>query len=261
MMRQMVSRILLMAMVLLLSAYAMAQDAPAQYRLVFRSGRVVVGEIVQRNDEVVIVKDAYGARFQYPMTDIQEIEELSNKQPESDSEAEETNSRSVTNVKRTSLGVRLVAGRVSLGDHWYGGVLGADVRLGANNLGGRRIFLGGQVGYRVLLFGADARRPSIIPINVALELPLMDGRHAPMIGANAGYGIGLGGVRGGVNAELTLAYRYHFSRTGSLHIGGGIEVQQFASYPHVVYVDDNQPFTSDGGRTALMGLVSFGILF
>ena len=253
----MVYRIVCMAVLLLLSVLVMAESA-MQHRLVFRSGRVVVGEIVQRNDEVVIVRDSYGARFQYPMSDIQEIIEVSNQKSEVSSQQDETNSRSVTNVKRTSLGFHLAGGVVSL-DGLLGGAIAADFRLGANNLCGRHIFLGGQVGYRGLI--VDSKTLSLIPIDVVLELPLVQGKHAPMLCANIGYGIGIGGIRGGVNAGLALAYRYHFSRTGALHVGVEAEVQQLSYAPHSITIDTDQTFLSSGGRTAVMGMLTFGILF
>ena len=52
------------------AAVPVSESQPVQCRIVFKSGRVVTGEIVQKNEEVVIVKDKYGSRFQYPMTDV-----------------------------------------------------------------------------------------------------------------------------------------------------------------------------------------------
>ena len=140
-----------------------------------------------------------------------------------------------------------------------GGAIAADVRLGANNLAGRRIFLGGQVGYRALLL--EGKALSIIPIDVVMELPLMKGEHVPMVGANIGYGVGVAGIRGGVNAGLTLAYRYHFSRTGAFHIGLEAEVQQLSRSPHNVTIEPGQTFLSTEGRTAVMGMLTIGVLF
>ena len=255
-----VARLLSAVLLLLLPVLALCGEA-AQYKLLFHSGRVVVGEIVLRNDEVVIVKDQRGARFQYPTSDIAEITELSNEHPAvSEQMEDEKASRRATNIKRTSLGARLILGRVSLGEHTYGGIIGADVKLGANNLGGRRIFLGGQVGYRYFIMGADAPRWSFIPIDVVLDLPLMEGKHVPMLSTNIGYGIGLMGARGGLNAGLALAYRYHFSRTGALSVGGGIEMQQFFT-EHSLAPEYGQTFRTNEGRTALMGIVNIGILF
>ena len=245
---------------LLLLAVPMA-GLCGQYRLHFRSGRVVVGEIVLRNEDVVVVTDSYGARFQFPMTDIIEITEIVEQQPADGSQASDVGSRksrSVTNIKRTSLGVRAAGGLVSV-DGKTGGAVAADFRLGANNIANRRIFLGGQVGYRALM--VEQKVLSVIPIDAVLELPMTETDHAPMIGANIGYGIGVGDIRGGVNAGLTLAYRYHFSRTGCMHAGIGAEVQQFTFAPHNVTVDTNQTFTSTGGRTAVMGLITLGVLF
>lgn len=259
-MKEYVNKVLLLFLLQFVPLLVMGEESVVQHRIVLRSGRVVTGEIVQRNDEVVIVKDSYGARFQYPMPEVEEITEIVEETDQSVPEEEvkeERVSRKVTNVKRTSLGVRVAGGVMSL-DGTTGGSVAADVRLGANNLGGRRIFLGGQVGYRALM--AQSRVLSVIPINAVLELPLMQGDHTPLIGANIGYGVGIGFL-GGVNAGLSLGYRYHFSRTGAFHIGVEAEVQQLASSRHSVFVDTDQRFESTGGMTAVMGMLTLGVLF
>ena len=251
------SRLLLTLMMALLPVLLWGEEAVI-HRLQFKSGRAVEGEIVLRNDEVVIVKDSRGARFQYPMSDILEITEVTNEPVADDAQTDDQASRRMTNVKRTSLGLHLAGGVASVGGK-SGAAIAADVMLGANNLAGRRIFLGGQVGYRALIAGGKTL--SIIPIDAVMELPLIAGVHAPMLGANIGYGIGVGGIRGGVNAGLSLAYRYHFSRTGSLHIGIQGELQQLSSVPHTVTVEPGQSFSTGTGQTAVMGMLTFGVLF
>lgn len=249
-------------LLLIVPLIAMSADNDVTYRLQHRTGRVIVGQIVERNDEIVIVQDSYGARFQYPMTDIVEISEVvaeEQKQEESVSKGKEKKSRTLTNIKQTSPGIHVAGGLLNLGGV-TGGAIAVDFRLGANNLGGKRIFLGGQIGYRGLM--AEKKVYSAIPIDVVTEIPLMQGNHVPAISANIGYGIGVGGgIRGGVNAGLAFGYRYHFSRTGALHIGLEAEVQQLASVPHVVEVEPGQTFQSESGKTAVMGMISLGILF
>ena len=236
-----------------LAAYA---DEQVMQRLVFRSGRVVVGEIVMQNDDVVIVKDANGARFQYPRTDIVEITAVKDDEPKQ--EDKETNSRSVSNVKKTSLGFRLASGVTNINGQ-VGAAEAVDFMLGANNVGNRRIFLGGAVGYRALIAGGKVY--SVIPIDVAMELPVLTGKHTPMIGAAIGYGIGIGQIRGGVNAGLSLAYRLNFCRTGSFHIGIQTEVQQMAKFYHKEEAAAGQWFDADNGRTAVSGMLTLGVLF
>jgi len=243
-------------MMLVLPLMLMAEEG-VQHRLTFRSGRVVVGEIIMQNEEVVIVKDASGGRFQYPMSQIAEITELKEDEPEQ-VQHEEKSSKAVSNVKRTSMGIHVAGGLTSMSGQ-LGGSLAADFRLGANNLARRQIFLGGQVGYRELMM--PGKTYNILPIDLVLELPLVQGKHAPMLGANIGYGIGLAkGMRGGVNAGLTFGYRYHFSRTGAFHIGVEAEVQQLASSAHTVGVAGDT-FVSTEGQTAILGMLSIGILF
>lgn len=256
--RTVLRRLLGVVLFVVLPVFAMCEENAVLHRVLFHSGRVVVGEIVLRNEDVVIIKDSYGSRFQFPMSDVVEITEVIDKEA-SEKHEEEKSSRSMTNIKRTSLGVHVAGGLVNLGGS-MGGAIAADFRLGANNLGGKRIFLGGQVGYRGLM--VEDKVYSIIPIDIVTEIPLRQGDHVPMIGANIGYGIGVGsGMRGGVNAGLAFGYRYHFSRTGAFHIGIEAEVQQLAASSHTIEVEPGQKFHSDSGRTAVMGMLTLGILF
>ena len=251
-------RTYVLAWMLMLPLLMMAEDA-VMHRLTLRSGREVTGEIVLRNEEVVILKDSRGSRFQYPMSDVQEIVELREDEPEQVQQQDGKTSKSLSNVKRTSMGFHVAGGLVSMSGQ-TGGAIAADFRLGANNVAQKQIFVGGLVGYRGLLL--DGKVLSVLPIDVVMELPLMDGAHVPMLGANIGYGVGLGnGLRGGVNAGLTFGYRYHFSRTGAFHIGVEAEVQQFASAPMSITVVPGQTFVSTEGRTAVLAMVSLGILF
>ena len=94
------TRFRLLVLLLALPLMVFAEQA-VQHKLVFRSGRVVTGEIVLRNEDVVIIKDGYGTRFQFPMSDIVEITELKEEEPDQKPK-EDPQSRSVTNVKRTS---------------------------------------------------------------------------------------------------------------------------------------------------------------
>ena len=154
-----VSRLLLFVLLFISPVIAMGEDSAALHRLLFRSGRVMVGEIVLRNEEVVVVKDTYGSRFQFPMSDIVEIAELKDDEPQL--KQDDKSSRSVSNIKRTALGIRAAGGVAAL-DGSVGGAFAVDLRMGVNSLAGKRIFLGGQVGYRALM--AEGKTLSVIPI-------------------------------------------------------------------------------------------------
>ena len=249
-------RLVLICVLCMSTMVAVCAAESVPQRLVFRSGRVVVGEVVMQNDEVVIVKDASGARFQYPRAEIVEITAVQDDEPKQDDK--EAASRSMSNVKKTSMGFRVASGVMHLNKQ-NGATVAADFMIGANNIANRRIFLGGAVGYRALLLAGKTY--SVLPIDVVMELPLMTGKHVPMIGASAGYGIGIGKILGGVNAGLSLAYRLNFSRTGSFHIGVQAELQQLARFAHTEEVVAGQTFESENGQTAVSGMLTLGILF
>ena len=68
---------ILLAFLLLLTTPLLAEV------VVLNSGKTIKGEIVLHNDEVVIIRTSNGSRFQYPTSDIKNIEQ--NEQKTSDS--------------------------------------------------------------------------------------------------------------------------------------------------------------------------------
>ena len=98
-----------------------------------------------------------------------------------------------------------------------GGHAGTEVMIGTSNMFGRRIFLGGSVGFQA--FMPNAQMLSFIPVKLRAEVPLMLKRHAPMLGMGVGYGIGLQNVKGGFCADVEFGWRYSYSRKGAFFMG------------------------------------------
>ena len=89
--------------------------------LVLRTGARVRGSIVFRNEEVVIIRDAEGARFQYPTTDIAEIltEETQNESDETIN-GQMVNDQMV-NSKKASILIEVAGGAAIIPQYAAGG--------------------------------------------------------------------------------------------------------------------------------------------
>ena len=77
-----------MKRILYLTAFIIAFTCVHAETIVLRTGARMVGTIVMQNEDVVIFRNAEGARFQYPRADVQEI--LKEDVPDVSEKAEET---------------------------------------------------------------------------------------------------------------------------------------------------------------------------
>lgn len=206
--------------------------------ITLKSGKTVEGTILFQNDEVVVIRDASGTKYQYPTSEIVRDEPPTETLNEStDTAADDTpeakkslltnlkeKTQEIHTGKKVSMGISLFGGGMfmpgSVTEHpavYTGGHAGADVMVGTSNLFQRRIFLGGATGYHAFIQSGNVI--SFIPIMLRAEVPLMLTKHAPMLGMGVGYGIGLQKVKGGVCADLEFGWRYSYSRKGGLFLG------------------------------------------
>lgn len=206
--------------------------------IVFRSGKTVEGDIVMQNAQVVVVRTAAGARFQYPTADILRITndtpaenidkaETMEKQPE-------TTLSGPRHLPKTLLRVELAGGGAWEPMNAAGGNVAAHLMLGTRNLAGYPLFIGGSVGYSGLFLAQtlpegelQKRTCSFLPIAVALRAPFTTRQHAPEAGLSVGYGIGVSKqLTGGLYAAIDMGYRYTVNERTALFCGLSTTFQQ-----------------------------------
>lgn len=219
------------------------------------TGQNITGEIVFQNEDVIILKNADGQRFQYPMSEVESInetEELSNNNVE---QKEFNKQKKVGVVIDLSTGVSFVANRA------IGGNFGINLFVGAPNLLDRNIFLGAGIGYNgdYLTLKEEIKTPvfddgaygdddytvedteqkwnintkktsanySFIPLQLRISMPLMQGKHAPLLGASIGYGFCTSGInKSGLAASFDLGWRMQINTNNSFFAGLNMSLQQ-----------------------------------
>lgn len=187
--------------------------------VVLRSGNIISGEIVLQNDEVVIIRTASGMRYQYPMTQVREI-----KQEISMQEQVDVDSDQIAQIKAVSLRIQAMGGALYVPHLGWGAYAGADMLVGANVLEGKRMFVGGSVGYRAKIM--DDETFSFIPLQASFSAILSDQRHAPIVGVNLGYGFSTNRkTQGGICAGADIGWYYAVSQTASIALGLSAEWQ------------------------------------
>lgn len=205
--------------------------------VLMKSGKRYTGEIVFQNDEVVIIRDATGTRFQCPMAEVRSI---------GAQEIEETpmltniaNSEVQIPTRKVSLSIEAAGGAATLPKTGWGGYVTADFLIGTRRVMSKNILLGGAVGYTGV-FLAD-KTFSFIPIQVVARIPIIDAQHAPQVNFSAGYGIATSkNYKGGLHAAIDICYRYQMTAKSAVLLGANVFFQQTSlsvieSYPQGQY--------------------------
>ena len=236
---------------LLLSALALCARAET---LVLRTGARVAGTIVFQNDEVVIVKDADGARFQYPRADIAEIVEKTDENEEQEQQEEET----IQSTKKVSILLELGGGAAMVPNDSLGGAFSVDLLVGSHHIGDRHLFIGAGVGYHGMFIGS--MKYNFLPIQVAVRLPLTEEKHAPVFGAAVGYGVALSKTYlGGVYADLDFGYRCQLNPKTAVSLVLTSQFQQ--ALMNVTEVIEGVEYTNRTGRRLVLVGLKLGVYF
>ena len=198
-----------------------------------KSGKTIEGTILFENDEVVVIRDASGARYQYPKSELIDDSTIDDLQSSDKSKIQEDNEtkeklqqETVNTGRKVAMGISVFGGGMAMpggvtsepvSTTLLGGHAGAEVLVGTSNLFQRRIFLGGSIGYQAYMPGGQLW--SFLPIKLRAEVPLTLKKHAPLLGMGMGYGIGLQNVKGGFCADVEFGWRCSYSRKGAIFMG------------------------------------------
>ena len=221
--------------------------------IILRTGARVQGTIVFQNEEVVIIRNAEGARFQYPKSDVAEIVS-EEKIPESRNPEITREDPEIKTSKKASILLEIAAGGAAIPNQMMGAAVSADLLVGSHHIGDRHIFVGGGLGYHGLFVGGD--KYNFLPIQAVIRMPFMETKHAPVFGMGVGYGIALSkNYIGGLYAGVDLGYRYQLNPKTAL---GAVFYTQFQQAKVLVPVTVEQAvFTNYTGRS----LIAFGAKF
>ena len=223
--------------------------------IVLHTGARVRGTIVFQNEEVVIVRDAEGARFQYPRADIREIiaDEVKQEQHE-DIPAEEE----ITTKKKTSILLELGGGAAFIPTDTVGGAFSADLLVGTHHIGDRHLFVGAGLGYHGLFLGAE--KYNFLPIQVAVRIPLTEEKHAPVFGVSLGYGVALSkNYLGGIYTDLDFGYRCQLNPKTVISIVAFGQFQQ--AQIKLTETVAGEPFVHSTGRYLVTTGLKMGLYF
>ena len=267
---------------LILSLFMLCAIAVQADVLVLKSGKEIHGIILVQNEEVVVVKTTSGSRFQYPTKEVKTIrKEGSDNQGGADQstthregQAIDDKQASPSSVKKVSVAIELAGGAATKpkDDNTYGNI-SANLLIGSHNLLSRGIFVGGSIGYLGALYTTTqtivttttpivkktTTAYSFLPITLAARIPLLQHKHAPMIGMQLGYGIALSkDYQGGLNAGINLGYCYRISDRQRLYVAADCQLQQ-AFINTTEHITDNEGQKHDYTHHAGQCFIQYGV--
>lgn len=241
------NRLFIIALLFLLALCAHAET------IILRTGARVKGTILFQNEEVVILRDSEGARFQYPRTDVESIlnDEAAN-QADSSESSDQSDASETDTPKKATISLELAGGAATRSNEKAGGGFGVDFLVGSHHIGDRHLFIGGGVGYHGLFIGGE--KYNFLPIQAAIRLPILEQKHAPVFGASLGYGVALSkNYTGGIYAGLDFGYRCQ------LNPRSAVAILLFAQF-HQAKVDIKQTVEeATFTNTAWRNMVNTGI--
>jgi len=226
--------------------------------LILRTGARVQGTIIFQNEEVVIIRDAEGARFQYPRTDVEAILSDEEAAEVADTQTTDTPDTEITTSKKASILLELAGGADVHPNEAAGGAFSVDLLVGSHHIGDKHIFIGGGVGYHGLFIGAE--KYNFLPIQAALRMPFTETKHAPVFGLSLGYGVALSkSYLGGIYADADLGYRCQLNPKTAISVVAFAQFQQ--AYVPVTTMVEGIPFESKAGRNLVVTGLKLALYF
>jgi len=224
--------------------------------LLLRTGARVKGSIVFENNEVVVIRDAEGARFQYPRAEVVEI--IADEADTSDASDAKTAEEENDSPKKASILLEIAGGAAVIPNDAAGGAFGIDLLVGSHLIGGLHLFIGGGIGYHGLFLGGA--KYNFLPIQVALRMPFVETRHAPLFGVSLGYGVALSkNYLGGIYAGIDFGYRYQVNPKTAISVVGFAQFQQ-ATISTVETIEESE-FINRTGRNFVTPGVKMAVYF
>lgn len=214
--------------------------------VILQSGKSIEGEILLQNEDIVMLRDKEGRKFQFPRAEVVEITV-----PEQVVVTEQKAEKLNTGKGNCALRIDLAGGGLFVPSLGNGGAASVDLQIGTRQIGQRRIFLGGSVGYQAAI---TDKTSNFLPLMFVCSFPLISGKHAPELGTALGYGFAIKSpAKGGVTAKVDLSWRYQFSAASALLLGIQAHFQQ-AQVKFMEIVDEKEYYSTLGKNYVSLGL-------
>lgn len=171
---------------LILTFQVFSQDANLQDKITLNNGEVYKGEIILKNNDMVMLKTDDGTRYQFQLSEIKSIEkEPASIKVEPEAQIVEKQEDTSGNIS----GIIELAGGTSSAKNLFGNSPNLQISLifGDKNAFGQNLFLGVGIGLNNTFLTQNSPSLSLLPIFVRIQKNLTNTRLSPILGMDAGY--------------------------------------------------------------------------
>lgn len=196
-------------------------------KVTLKTGEVYIGEIILKNNDIVMLKDTEGTRFQFPISEIKSIEKVT---------SADIIKNTKTGIPVSDSGLGNVCGLLELS-----GGLGsaknkfssmpngqASLSFGSRMLQSKVLFIGGGVGYFSVFESQSSEIISFVPLYMRLKSNFSKKKTSPYILFDAGYSFALtSGYEGGLYSKVGLGVQHNATAKTSIYWGAFTSIQNF----------------------------------
>jgi hypothetical protein len=245
--------IIALAVTLLTPFSAFAQNAVAE-KVFLKSGKSYTGEIVLRNDEVLILKLSDGTRFQFAAQDIEKIETVTSEEQQAEQNEKEP--------EPVLSGIIELSGGVSAAQYKTSAVpfTSAGISFGSDQFGDGTFFIGVGTAIHTAFLSAPDVALNFIPVYLKGRKIFKRSIVSPYIALDLGYAFAAqkdysGGIYSKINLGIQKRLTYKTSFFTGLYAGvtgyGGSLTEQY----------ENNNFSFNGKTAFVSGGLSLGLQF
>jgi len=228
-------------------------------KVTLRSGEVYVGEILLKNQDIVMIQTTAGAKFQFPAADVKSIETVSSnhlKNTQSENEANSPEAIPEGNISaliELSGGIAHADNKTDLAPAMQG-----TLSFGTRLLKGKNLFLGIGTGYFCVV--TENENVGFIPLFLRLRGTLTQKRVSPFASIDAGYASSLTeNYEGGIYSRLTLGIQKKLHEKSV--ISAGIYAGAFNFSTDLTETNETGTFSYHGGTDMINAGITLGLQF
>jgi len=237
-----VNKILITVFILLLTHFVWSQQSKSLAKITLKSGAEFTGEVVLQNDEIVMLRDNTGARFQFAVSEIQNISKVAAEPMYSNP----TQVSTLTNASNFCGQIEL-----STGNAWARkafetkSVFEADLTFGNRKAFGKELFAGIGGGYLRI---SDINL-TFIPAFIKIQTYPTRNRTSSLIGFESGYAFSTSkNIIGGAFAKISFGINHRLNVKSAIYAGVSAAVYGMSGQLTETVQSTNYTFT---GTTAI----------
>ena len=190
---------------LFISIQVWGQGSSIQSKITLNTGVVFTGEIVIKTNEMVMIKTSGGKRYQFLLSEIKKIENISDY--ENSDKPNKANNFSIENTAVFCGNIEF-SGAVVSASNSFKSSPGVDLSMvfgNKKNLLSKNVFVGIGAGYDMIFLTSSITPISYLPLFIRFQSTLNKSRTAPFLGIDAGYSFGLtSGFGGGPSIKISV---------------------------------------------------------